>query len=128
MAMPLFSPLVNVVREDFRAGAERAATATLTWGLALVSVALLVAAGLVWLTSEIGFVLAALVFAGGFALLALYAQLWGRARAAHRSAQSAARRSRAAAEVAALAALARSARPLMPVAAFLAAFALAPRR
>lgn len=127
MARPLVAPLTNLVRTELRAGAGRAAMAILTGGLALVAASFLVAAGVVWLTVAIGFLGAALIFAGGFALLAVVAHLSGQARAARRAVEATARRNRATAEVAALVALLRSARPLLPVAAFLAAFALARR-
>lgn len=127
MAIPLLAPLLDLLRARAGDVAGRAATVTVTVGLAVVATALLVAAGLVALTSVVGFPVAALVFAAVFVVLALAVHLLGRRRLALRAAQAADARNRAEADIAIAAALAQSAQPLLPLAAFLTAFALARR-
>lgn len=124
-------PLLGSARELFRARAGeagiRVVTAAATALLAVVSIILLCAAGLVELTVAIGFPWAALVFAALFAVLALAMHLFGCLLSARGAARVTAAQDRAKADIALATALSRSARPLLPLAAFLAAFALARR-
>ena len=128
MALPLWDPLSELVRAGFSDSRTRAAAATATAVPAVVAAGFLVSAGLVALMRVIGFPAAALVFAALFAVLAVIAHLFGRAAAARRAAQLRAARIRAETDIALATGLARSARPLLPLAAFVAAFALARRR
>lgn len=122
MALPLLAPLTELFRARTSGAAGRAATGSATVALATVATALVVAAGLVALTAEIGFPLAALAFAAVFAVLALTVHLLGRARSARQAAQAAAAQRRAEADIAVAASMVRSAKPFLPLAVFVAAF------
>jgi hypothetical protein len=127
MSLPVLAAVRDLLRARADDAAGRALIVLATALLASVAAALLISAGLVALSQEIGFPGAALVFAMLFALLALGTHLFGQRLAARRLARVAAAQSRAAADIALATTLARSSRPLLPVAAFLAAFALARR-
>jgi len=127
MPLPLLGPLRDILGALAGAAGIRAATVTATTLLAVVAIALLVAAGLVALTAAVGFPAAALVFAALFAFLALVTHLLGRLLSARGAAGVTAARNRAKVDIAVAVALSRSARPLLPLAAFLAAFAMARR-
>lgn len=127
MALRLLGPFRDLLRAHANSAGIRVVTATATAVLAGVAIVLLVAAGLVALTAAIGFPAAALVFAALFAVLALAVHLLGRLLSARGAARVTAARNRAKADIALATALSRTARPLLPLAAFLAAFALARR-
>lgn len=95
--------------------------------LGVVAVALLVSAGLVALAQEVGYPLAATAFAGIFGLAALVVHLVGRQRAARKTRQRIQAQNRMQADIALAKSAARAARPFWPLAAFVAAFALARR-
>lgn len=127
MALPLWDPLRDIVRASGKEIGSRAAIAIATVILAGVAAGFLVSAGFVALADAVGFPVAALVFAGVFAFLALAVHLFGRVLSARHARQIARASDRAAADIVLATTLARSARPILPLAAFLAAFVLARR-
>ncbi|RYH07244.1 hypothetical protein [Tropicimonas sp. IMCC6043] len=127
MALPLLAPLRDLLAAQAGDAAKRVAMTAATTTLAALAASFLVAAGLAALTAAAGFPVAALLFAVLFAALALAVHLLGLARASRRAEQLEAERTRFTSDVLLATALGRSARPLLPLAAFLAAFALARR-
>lgn len=127
MALALLAPLRDLLALHAGDAAGQVVTRTVTVFLAVVATAFLVAAGLVALSAAAGFTVAALVFSALFAVFALVVHLLGRRRAARRAIAITAAQNRAKADIALATALSRSTRPLLPLAAFLAAFALARR-
>lgn len=125
MPLPLLAPLRDLLAAQACDAARRGAMTAATVLLGAVSASLLVAAGLVALTAAAGFPVAALAFGALFAVLALALNLLGRARARRRAARIAAARLRARSDIVLAMADGRTPRPLLPLAAFLAAFALA---
>jgi len=128
MALALLDPLVDLARSSLRDAGNRAAV-RLTWtALLVVAAGLVLSAGLVGLSRVIGYPAAAIACAVALAVLALAVHLLGRASTARQAQRIARARDRASADIALADKLARSAVPLVPLAAFVAAFALARRR
>lgn len=127
MVMPLLGALRDLA-------AARAASAKVQVSATLVTIlfgcaaaALVCSAGLVALTDAMGFPIAALVFAAMFAGLALGVMLAARGFVSRTKAEAAKVQNQVKHDIALATSLYRTARPLLPLAAFLAAFALARR-
>ena len=127
MAVPVLSPLRDLLAAQAGDATRRGAMAAATMLLGMVAASFLVTSGLVALTAVAGFPVAAAAFGALFAAFALIVHLVGRAQARRRAARMAAAGDRARSDLAMATALAHSARPLLPLGAFLAAFALARR-
>ena len=127
MALPIASPLRDILRSLFGDLRGQIGMAIATGVFALIALCLLASAGLVMLTRVTGYPLAALIFAAGFAVMAVLTALIGRAVAARRARKAAAATNRLMLGLALGKSLTGSTPPLVAVGAFLAAFALGRR-
>lgn len=125
------SQVATLVREAADEGVEQVAGKALLVAapavLAAAAMLFLVVAGYSALAEASGPEAAALVFAAGFAMLALAVQLVGRARSGRRRRRAAESRARMVGELSALRSLAGLGGAAAPLAALVAAFALARR-
>lgn len=127
MSLPHWGPWRDLTRVALSGAGLRAASICLTALLGLISAGFLIAAGFSGLMLVIGFPVTALIFAAFFAALTLIAHLIGRELSARQAARVLLVKNRAKTDLALATVLAPSVRPLLPIAAFLAAFALARR-
>lgn len=127
MGMPLLGALRDLAAARAASAKVQVSATLLTILLGFAAAALVCAAGLVALTDAMGFPIAALVFAAMFAGLALGVTLATRGFVSRTQAEAAKAQNQIKLDMALATSLSRTARPLMPLAAFLAAFALARR-
>lgn len=127
MGMPLLGALRNLVTARAASAKVQVAATLVTILFGFTAAALVCAAGLVALTDALGFPIAALIFAAMFAGLAAGVTFAARGFVSRTKAEAAKAQNQVKLDIALATSLSRTARPLMPLAAFLAAFALARR-
>lgn len=127
MGMPLLGALRDLASAHAASAKVQVSATLVTILFGFAAAALACAAGLVALTDAMGFPIAALVFAAMFAGLALGVMLAARGFVSRTKAEAAKAQNQVKHDIALATSLYRTARPLLPLAAFLAAFALARR-
>lgn len=128
MALAILAPARITLQAMSHDLANKAKVEIAKLALSAVAAGLLLSAAIVVLAQEVGYPVAAVVFATALGLLALVVHLIGRRQSARQSQRIAGAQNRVQADIDLMTSVARSTRPLLPLVAFIAAFTIARRR